>query len=101
MGEAATFAVIRLSEVDELEVEAEGARELVCGREIERTNAGERLLKIRRSGGLVGCPALRGFGFAAGNCDAAKGFDSVVERITGLLTENFAEQHAERADIAP
>jgi hypothetical protein len=73
---------------------------LICGREIECADAGECLLKIRRSGSLVSCSALRRFGLAAGDCGAAKGFNGVVERLAGLLAENFAEKHAERADIA-
>ena len=52
----------------------------------------------------VACAAaaasLCGVGFAAGDGGAAEGFDGVVEGLAGLLAEDFAEQHAERADVA-
>ena len=42
--------MVGLGEVDEFEVEAEGARELVSGREFEGVDAGEGLLKVGGSG---------------------------------------------------
>ncbi len=41
-----------------------------------------------------------GFGFATGDGDAPKLFDGLVERRAGLLAQHFAQQHAERTDVA-
>ena len=95
--EATAFAVIGLGQVDELEVEAEGARQPVRGGEIELTDAGDGLLE-------VGCGILcRGavlIGFATGDGGAAKVFDGFVEWFAGLFAENISQQRAERADVA-
>jgi hypothetical protein len=98
-GEAAAFAVIGLGEVDELEVEAEGAGELVGGGKVEGVDAGESLLEVS-GGGSVGGSGVGGFGLAAGDGDSAKGFDGVEDGRAGLLAENLAEEHAEGADVA-
>src|SRR5216683_3114957 len=97
---SAAFAVIGLGQVDELEVEAKRTRELVGSRKIEGADAVERLLEVSGSGGCIRGSALRSFGFAAGDGGTAKGFDGVVERVAGLLAENLAQKHAERADVA-
>jgi hypothetical protein len=78
--------MVGLSEIDEFEVETEGPCELIGSGEIKGTDAGQRLLKVRGSGGLIGGPVLWGFGLAPGDGSAAKGFDRVVERVTGLLS---------------
>ena len=98
--EAAAFAVVGLGEVDELEVEAEGAGELVGGGEVEGVDTGERLLQMRGGVGLVRRAALRCFSLAAGDGGAAKCLDGFVERVAGLFAENLAEEHTERSDIA-
>ena len=54
--ETAALAMIGLGEVDELEVEAEGPRELVGGGKIEGADAGERLLEMRGGRGRIGHP---------------------------------------------
>ena len=101
VGETAALAVVGLGEVDELEVEAEGAGELVGGGKVEgcgrgRAPAGDaRWRRLRRRLRCCG-----GFGLATGDGGAAKGFDGVVEWVAGLLAKNLAEQHAERADVA-
>src|ERR1700755_3088083 len=100
MGEAATLAVVGLGQVDELEVEAKGTRELVSSGKIECAYAFERLLEVSGRGGCVCISLLRGFGLPAGAGGAAKGFDGVVERIASLFAENLAEEHAERAYVA-
>ena len=41
-----------------------------------------------------------GVGLAAGDGGAAEVFDGVVEGVAGLLAEDFAEEHAEGADVA-
>ena len=92
--------MVGLGQIDKLEVEAEGARELVGSRKIEGANAVERLLEVSGSGACVRRSVLLSFGLAAGDGGAAKGFDGVVERVARLLAENFAEKHAERADVA-
>jgi len=100
MGETATLAVVGFGQVDELEVEAKCTRELVGSRKIKGADAGERLLEVSGSGGCVRGSALGSFGLAACDGSAAKSFDGVVERGAGLLAENLAEKHAERADVA-
>src|SRR5882757_1882305 len=101
MGEPAALAMVGLRQVDELEVEAESTRELVCSGEIEGADTAERLLEVSGCRGCVSRSTLRGFGLAAGDRGAAKGFDGIVERVAGLFAENFAQEHAERADVAP
>jgi hypothetical protein len=46
MGETAAFAVIGLGKVDELEVEAEGAGELIGGGKFECADPSQRLLQM-------------------------------------------------------
>jgi hypothetical protein len=100
MGEPATLSVIGLGKIDEFEVEAEGPSQLIRGGKIKGADAGERLIEIRRRSGGIGSAALWCFGLATGDGGAAKGFDRIVDRITGLLAKDFAEKHAKRADIA-
>ena len=95
-GEAAALAVVGLGEVDEFEVEAEGAGELVGGGDVEGCG---------RAGGIAGgdgrrCASVGVVGFAAGDGGAAEGFDGGVEGLAGLLAEDVAEQGAEGADVA-
>ncbi len=92
--------MVGLGEIDEFEVEAEGACELVGGGQIEGVDAGESLLEVGGGGFLIGSSDLWRFGFAAGDGGAAKSFDGFVERLAGLFAEDLAEQHAERADVA-
>ena len=100
MGEAAALAVVGLGEVDELEVEAEGAGELIGGGKIQRADATECLLRILSRGGVVSRATLRGLCLATGDCSAPQGLDGFVEGIAGLLAEDLAEKHAERSDVA-
>ena len=108
-GEPTALAVVGLREIDELEVEAEGACELVGGGQVVRVgvNAFESLVEVVASGwiGLAadGCVSLAAgwiVGLAAGNRRAAQGLDGIVERRARLLAEDFAEQHAERPDVS-
>ncbi len=50
--------MVGLGEIDELEVKAEGAGELVGGGQVERMDAGERLLQMSGCDGLVGGSGL-------------------------------------------
>jgi hypothetical protein len=84
-GEAATLAMVGLGEVNEFEVEAEGAGELVGSGKVEGVDASESLLEMRGGSGLIGSSCLRGFGLAAGDGDAAKSFDGFVKGLSGLL----------------
>ena len=63
-------------------------------------DAVERLLETSGGSSGIGCARLGSFGLAAGDGGAAEGFDGVVKGLAGLLAEDFAEQHAERADVA-
>src|SRR6185437_5129025 len=106
----AALAVVGLGEVDELEVEGEGARELVGGILREYVDAGDGVLHGVLRGlwrGRCGarlCGARRGgggfFGFAVGDGGEAQLFYGLEDRIAGLLAEDFAEQRAERAHVA-
>ena len=96
--EAAALAVVGLGEVDELEVKAKGAGELIGGGKVEGMDAGERMLEV--GGGLVGRSGLPCFGLAARDGGAAESLDGFVEWVAGLLAENVAEEHAERTDVA-
>src|SRR5271156_1949200 len=87
--EAAALAVVGLGGVDELEVEAEGAGELVRSGEVGGVDAGECLLQVGRGVGLVCLPVLRCFGLAAGDGGAAKCLDGFVERVASLFAENL------------
>ena len=98
-GETAAFAVVRLGEVDELEVKPEGSCELIGGGKIECVYASKRLFQMRCGGGLVDGSGLRSFGFAAGDGDATQSFYGLIERLTSLLAQHLAEQHAQRANI--
>src|SRR6185312_4370541 len=89
-------AVVGFGEVDQLEVEAEGAREPVGGGEIEGVDAGQGLLEVFGGGGGIAA----GIRFAARDGRAAKRLDGVVESVTGLFAEHAAKQRAERADVA-
>jgi hypothetical protein len=90
-GETATFAMVGFSKVNEFEVEAEGASELVGGGQVEGVNACESLLKVVDGSGLICGSGLWGFGLATGDGDAAKSFDGFVEGLAGLLAQYFAE----------
>ena len=68
----------------------------VGGGEVEGVDAVQSLLE-ERGGGVA---FSFGVGFAAGDGGAAEGFDGGVEGVAGLLAEDFAEEHAEGADIA-
>ena len=56
MREPAALAMVGFGQVDELEVEAEGARELVGGRKIEGADASERLLEMSAGRGWLAAP---------------------------------------------
>ena len=60
------------------------------------------LERVAVGGGGVGrlalCVGLRAF--AAGDGGPAKLFDGLEDGLAGLLAEDLAEQHAERADVA-
>ena len=97
-GAAAALAVVGLGEVDELEVEGEGAGELVCGGGIFGGGAGEGAGLFETGAG--GFEVAGELGLAAGDAGAAEGFDLFEELVAGLLAENLAEQSAEGANVA-
>ncbi len=115
-GEAAALAVVGFGEVDELEVKGEGAGELIGGGFAERFDAAQRVLErvggqIARSficlgagGGARRCGAgiggRSGVHFAVGDGGLAQLFDGLEDGDAGLLAQDFAEQHAEGADVA-
>ena len=95
-GEAAALAVVGLGEVDEFEVEAEGTGKPVCRGKVEGGDAGDGLLELRCRGV---CSAAVG-GLATGDGGAAKVFNGLVERLSGLLAEDVAKESPEGADVA-
>jgi hypothetical protein len=111
-GETAAFAVIGLGEIDEFEIEGEGASELIGGGQAEAFDTTERVRERvgGRSRARLGGGTWRGTaisvragvvdGFAVGDRGLAKLFDGFEDGHAGLLAQNFAEQHAERTDIA-
>ena len=123
MREAATFAVVCFGEIDELEVKAEGARELVGSGGGELRDAMEGALEVLIGRGFCverGFPAGGGFGrgsgsgrggtptafagaalegFAAGDGGAAELLHLFENACGGLFAENFAEEHAKGADV--
>ena len=94
--------MVGFGEVDEFEVEAEGAGEAVGGGEGvdvgvgEVADLGEGLLEAPGGVGGVGLAV----GFAAGDGGAAERFDDVEEGLAGLLFEDFAEERSEGSDVA-
>jgi hypothetical protein len=61
------------------------------------------LHRVGRGGSRLGTKRARSDpGGALAICDGglAEFFDGLVDRHAGLFTEDFAEQHAERADVA-
>ena len=52
------------------------------------------------AGGACGWIACGFFGFAAGDGGLAQFFDGFEDGHAGLLAQDLAEQHAERADVA-
>ena len=105
--------MVGLGEIDELEVEGEGAGELVGGSLAEGFDAAERVLERVGGGcgagfgasGAGGCGAgwaggSGEIGFAVGDGGLAKLFDSLEDGHARLLAQDLAQQHAERTDVA-
>jgi hypothetical protein len=89
--------MVCLGEVDEFEVEGEGAGELVGRRGIFSSGAGESASLFETSGG--GFEIAGKFGLAACDAGAAKGLDLLEELVAGLLAKNLAEQSAKGANV--
>lgn len=91
--------MVCLSEINQLEVEAEGASQLIRARQIVGmiVYANQRLLKLLSTSGRI----PTGVGLSASNRSAAKLFDRVVKGLSGLLLQNLAKKHAQRTDIPP
>src|SRR5271156_2340402 len=100
MREASALAVIRFSEVDKFEVEAEGPCELVRGGKLEAADAIERPLQMHSRRGICR-PTLRRLRLSPGYRAAPQRFYSFVKCHSSLLAKNFTQQHAQRAHIAP
>ena len=88
--------MVGLREVDELEVEREGAR--------QQNGAvdGQRMDQIERRGS-VACGLLlvsAGFGVATADGALAKRFHVRIEVLAGLFAQYLAQQHAQRAHVA-
>ena len=97
MRQTATLAMVGLGQVDQLEVEREGARKLVStggvfGLLVDASeHRGEISGGLRRSifqilATLAGC--------------LAQSFDRFIHTGRGLLPQHDSEQHAQRADVA-
>jgi hypothetical protein len=97
MGEATALAVVGLGKVDELEVEAEGPRKLIRSGKVESVHTIKSLLEMGIRASISILVRLR---LTPCNRGAAQCFDGVIERLACLFAENFAEQHAERANVA-
>ena len=99
-GEASALAVVGLGEVDEFEVEGEGAGEAVgaVGVGGELVDAEEGLLQVGAGRGQVS--GAGGLGLAARDGGAAEALDGLEEGVACLLAQHGAEQDAERTDVA-
>ena len=95
-GDAAALAVVGFGQVDELEVEGEGAGEQ------DGALDGQRVDQLERGGGVAGgfFVVAAGFGVAAADGALAQRFDVREEVVAGLLAQHFAQQHAQRAHVA-
>jgi hypothetical protein len=95
-GDAAALAMVGLSEIDELEVEGEGAGEQ------DGALDGERVDQLERTGGVARSffAVAAGLGVTAPDGSLAQRFDMGKEIIAGLFAQDFAEQSAQRAHIA-
>jgi len=95
-GNAAALAVVGFSQVDELEVKREGARQQ------DRALGGQRMHQLQRRGRMQ-----RGFLFQAAGFRVAAANGALAQRLhmgkqvfTGLLAQDIAEQCAERTHVA-
>ncbi len=95
-GETAPFAVIGLGQIDEFEVEGEGAGEVIRLIDAKAVYVKDCLLHEQFGFGDV----AGGLRFAAANGGLAELFDMSVEALAFLLPQHIAEQHAEGANIA-
>ena len=105
--------MVGLGQVDELEVEGEGAGKLVGGGHAERLHTAQRVLERVGGGGRTrlgggspgrwsnsGAGGIGFFGFAAGDSGLAQLLDRLEDRQARLLAQHLAQQHAERAHVA-
>ena len=95
-GNSPALAVVGLSQVDELEVESEGA-----GKQDSALDR-QRVHQLQRLGGVAGRFILVAacLGIAAADSAAAQGLDVLIEVVSGLLTQHLTQQRAKRAHVA-
>ena len=93
---AAPLAVVRLRQVDQLEVVGEGARQLVSIGQIQLPHARHLLLQKL----CCACRISLRCGLAALNRELPQIFFQVKQPLAGLFSQHLAQQHAERPDIA-
>jgi hypothetical protein len=94
--DATAFAVVGFSEVDELEVESEGA-----GKQDGALDR-ERVKQVECDGGMAGGffrVAMR-LGITTADGALTQGFDVSEQVVAGLLAEDLAKEDAEGTDIA-
>ena len=94
-GEAAALAVVGFGQVDELEVEGEGAGEKQGAVEGQGVDELQRVGGVPGGGG--GCAKV--FGFTASNGALAELLHLGKQFVAGLLAQDFAEQHTQRTHI--
>ncbi len=90
--------MVGLGQVDELEVKRKGARQAISLGQVERAYAAQG--RSKRLRGF--CRRIRSLlGFAAADGNLPQLFHLGKKRLAGLLAQNLAEQHAQRANVAP
>ncbi len=94
--DAAALAVVGFGQIDELEVEGEGAGEQ------DGALDGQRVHQFKRGGGVARgfFGAAASFGVAAADGALAQRFDLRKHLVAGLLAQHLAEQRAQRAHVA-
>jgi hypothetical protein len=95
-GNAAALAMVGFRQVDELEVEGEGAGEQ------DGALDGQRMDQLQSVRGVAGSLFViaAGFGVAAADGALAQRFHMGEKVVAGLLAQHLAEQGAERTHIA-
>ncbi len=104
-GKAAALTVVGFGQVNEFEVEGKGTGKLVRGGFGESPDAAQSMLQrvcCGRYAWLRAGSACRSgrINFTPLNRGLAQLLDGLEDWRAGLLAENFAEQHAERTDVA-
>jgi hypothetical protein len=100
MREPSALAVVGLCQIDQLEVKSKRPCKLVRSGKVEAPHSQKRLPQMSGGGACIGCTSKCSLCFASCDRTAAQSLDGFIQRIPGLLAENFAQQHSQRPHIA-